>query len=170
MMSLFLSYFSLKQHAMLFFLHHCELPSLANVRVLNAAPVNLHLHLQPVAAPQHVEDHDALQEEDASGDDQEDSTSEREGNEQLVGDSTPESNDSLVNAVDQEISGHGSPGPNENHLMRSQLHRTSSDTIGASVSSVVASSSQASSYQTEQRKLSDEELRLVRLQRFDKRH
>ncbi len=152
------------QHAMMFFLHHCELPALNNVHILNPAPVNLHLHLQPVVMPHHVEDHDMPQEEDASEEDPVESSSEPEGNEQLVGGTNQQpSNEDLALAGDQESHGPDPPGAQEDHLMRPQLRRTSSDAISASAS--VVSNSPQSGLQ----KLSDEELRLARLQRFEKK-
>ena len=143
---------------MLFFLHHCELPSLDNIHFLNPAPVNIHLNLQ---LDMHRDAHHVPEAEDGAEEGEEDLGSVQDGSEHLE-----ESNSGSVSpATEQEGSGYAPPAA-EHDLMRPQLHRTESGGVGTGASLV---SSQANSHQPQLQQLSEEELRQARLQHFEKK-
>ena len=133
---------------MLFFLHHCELPHWV------LRPIHLREDQQHL-----VEDNNLPQQEEEPEEDQVESASQHGANEVLA------DGDNHEEADDHEINGHDPPGPSE-HLMRPHLRRASSEVLNSSVSAI---SSQSSSHQSGQQKLSDEELRQIRLQRFEKK-
>ena len=118
---------------MLFFLHHCELPSW-NHHLRNHAPLNLQPPAQPPAQPPPLDIH-LPQEPDVAGVDFPD---------------------------EEENSDTASEDQNRSSLLRHQLHRTD-----ASSSSVSSRTVEAPQEGDNSQQLTDEELRKVRLQRFE---
>lgn len=144
---------------MLFFVHHCELPSLDHINRANPAPMNLHLqHPQPPAeedlevdAPQAIADSPIHHGENQVP---------------IVHPRTSGSGDQL-DAADEGQSSSRNQDQTEESLMRFHLHRTSVTSSGDV--GVTFEPTQETDYQSGEQ-LSDEELRRVRLQHFDKKN
>lgn len=131
---------------MLFFLHHCELPSLDfGEHRVNPAPVNIHL---PQPQPPPADDPRVPE-----------------------GENLPpplEDPQNVQMSVDQASTSLGAEEQNESTLLRPQLHRIYDDASDSVNPGTSIDPSQESNYQSGQsHPLTDEELRKVRLQHFE---
>lgn len=159
--------FFMIQHAMLFFLHHCELPSLDRlVNRMNREHVNPHHNIQP--QPQvlqhHIEDADIPQRENAAQV-QMDSSVHREENDAEMNEN-PDNPGHPVEENDRPSTSRIEEQGNST-LMRSQLHKvtgTESDDTFIKTASVPSQENQS------RHQLSDENLRKIRLQHFERKH
>lgn len=155
----------LLQHALLFFLHHCELPSLDHHNIIDGenaldlplqhpAP-QLPFRLQPQGFPDAPEEESAPHVQDPHVHHEDDEVPV----EQLDLERFPEGH-----LADMEEDERSTSRLEEDTLMRPQLHRTSTEIVAAIVPS------QESGQELGQQQLpNDEELRKIRLQHFDKR-